>query len=139
MENDWKVWKTWHLPWLLSLWKSHMKLIILIIMTQISGSESHWESFKKKLLELHHLYIGVLTGTHYNGYSLDFFGSCRYVCMSRFHWERNTTFWMKLRSNCDSFDDGIVDMLSSLASQYGSYKEKERSGKFGKRPQYCWI
>lgn len=95
--------------------------------------------FQKETTRTTSLYIGVLTGTHYNGYSLDFFGSCRYVCMSRFHWERNTTFWMKLRSNCDSFDDGIVDMLSSLASQYGSYKEKERSRKFGKRPQYCWI
>ena len=71
------------------------------MMMQISGSESLWESFKKKLLELHLLVIGVLSGTNYSrAWTIcsTFSEVLERFVMSHFLWERNITFWMKLRS-----------------------------------------
>ena len=35
--------------------------------------------------------------------------------------------------NCDAFDGSIFDMLSSVATQCESYKEKKQSGELGKQ------
>ena len=60
--------------------------------------------------------------------------------MSRFICERNITFSDEIKEyfaegNCNVFDDSIVNMLSPLAIQCESYKEKARSGELGKTPQ----
>lgn len=36
-----------------------------------------------------------------------------------------------VEGHCDAFDDSVVGMLSSLATQYESYNEKARSCELG--------
>ena len=99
--------------------------------------------FKKKLLELHLLFIGVLAGRQGMDYSLNFFGSTTKVSNVRFSLGEKYYLLDEIKEyfaegHCDAFDDSIVDMLSSLTTQYESYKEKTRSGELSKTPQY-WL
>ena len=88
----------------------------------------------------------VLDGTHYNrAWNIDstFSEALEGLLMSRFIWDRNIAFSAEIKEylaegNCDAFDDNIVDILSSLATQYVSCKEKARIGELGKTLQ-CWL
>lgn len=69
---------------------------------------------------------------------LNFFGSIRKVPTWHFFGREILLLGYFEEGNCDAFDDNIVDMLSYLATQYESYKQKAQSGKPGKTPQY-WL
>ena len=76
-------------------------------------------------------------------YLLNFFGSTRKVFNVTFSLGEKYYLLDEIKEyfvegNCDAFDDSIADMLSSLATQYESYKEKARNGEIGKIPQY-WL
>lgn len=140
LENIWKAWKIWQLPGLFSKRKFQIKVTILLIM-QLSGSESLWESWKK-LLELHPLFTWITSSSCWNtttGHGTihsTFSEGLERLLISHFIWERNITFSKKIKDyfaedNCDAFDDSIVNMIIPLASQYKWYKEKAWIGELG--------
>ena len=117
----------------------------------INNDKNQW--FRKPLREFQKettritsfVYMSTCWNTLQQGmdYSLNFFGSTRKVSNVRFSLGEKYYLLDEIKedfaeSNCDALDDGIVEMFSSLASQYDSYKEKARSGKLGKTPQY-WL
>ena len=76
-------------------------------------------------------------------YLLNFFGNTRKVSNVTFSLGEKYYLLDEIKEyfakgDCDAFDESIVDMLSSLATQYVSYKEKARKGELGKTPQY-WL
>ena len=71
-------------------------------------------------------------------YSLDFFGSTRKVSIM-FSLGGKYYLLYEIKKYFAEGNDSVVEMLSSLAIQYDSYKEKARSGKLGKSPQHWFI
>ena len=76
-------------------------------------------------------------------YLLNIFGSTRKVSNVTFSLGERYYLLDEIKEyfaegNCDAFDESIVDILNSLATQYELYKEKVRSGVLGKTPQY-WL
>ena len=76
-------------------------------------------------------------------YLLNIFGSTRKVSNVTFSLGERPYLLDEIKEyfaegNCHDFDDSIVDILNSLATQYELYKEKVRSGELGKTPQY-WL
>ena len=103
-------------------------------MMQLSGFENLCERLKKKLLELHLLFVGFLAGTGGGLFTRIFWKQCHVLFVTEI-----LLFRMKYfsESNCDAFDDSLVDMLSPLGVQFKLYKKARISG-LGKTSQY-WL
>ena len=88
------------------------------------------------------VYKGTYWNTQQHGmvYLLNIFGSTRRVSNVTFSLGEKYYLLDEIKEyfaegNCDAFDDSIVDILSSLTTQYELDKEKVRSGELGKTPQ----
>ena len=114
--------------------KTPHKINHVLLMMQLSGFENLCESLKKKLLELHLLFVGFLAGTGGGLFTRIFWKQCHVLFVTEI-----LLFRMKYfsESNCDAFDDSLVDMLSPLGVQFKLYK-KARISELGKTSQY-WL
>ena len=74
-------------------------------------------------------------------YLLNFFGSTRKVCNVTLSLGEKYYLLDEIKEyfeedHCNAFDDSIIDMISSVATQYEPYKEKVRSSELGKTQRW---
>ena len=74
-------------------------------------------------------------------YLLNFFGSTRKVCNVTLSLGEKYYLLDEIKEyfekdNCNAFDDSIIDMISSVTTQYEPYKEKLRSSELGKTQRW---
>ena len=123
MKNDWKAWKTWHLPCLFSQRKFHIKFNHAIYYDVNPVVSKTFEKVSKKILKFF-----VDRSTCWNtlqdmDYLLNFFRRNRKVSNGMFSSGEKYYFLEEIKEyfaegNCDAFDGSIFDMLSEQFSCY---------------------